>query len=59
MQVPRAASPKKTPLGVEETTVEEYASQAKLLKEFTDIPSIERAWTVKSGDGMIFYSLCG
>ncbi|CAA6653678.1 unnamed protein product [Spirodela intermedia] len=36
--------------GVEETSVEEYASQVKLLKEFTDIPSIDRAWTIKSGD---------
>ncbi|CAA7388034.1 unnamed protein product [Spirodela intermedia] len=51
MQMPSTASPKKTPPGVEETSVEEYASQVKLLKEFTDIPSIDRAWTIKSGDG--------
>ncbi|MQL86069.1 hypothetical protein Taro_018587 [Colocasia esculenta] len=51
MQVPRAVSPKEMPLGIDAGTVEEYAFQSKLLKEFTDVPSIDKAWIFKSDDG--------
>ncbi|XAR57316.1 Acylaminoacyl-peptidase [Bertholletia excelsa] len=43
------ASPlKEMPLGLDEVTEEEYASQSKLLQEFTSIPAINKAWTFKS-----------
>ncbi|XP_020244882.1 acylamino-acid-releasing enzyme 1-like isoform X2 [Asparagus officinalis] len=39
---------KESPMGVDATTVEEYASQAKLLQEFSNIPTINKAWIFKS-----------
>lgn len=48
MQVPGAVLEKKMPIGIDETTEEEYVSQAKLLQEFSNIPSIDKAWILKS-----------
>ncbi|CAH9104025.1 unnamed protein product [Cuscuta europaea] len=43
--------PRGTPLGVDESYEEEYSSQSKLLKEFIDIPTIDKAWTFTSTTG--------
>ncbi|XP_043687522.1 acylamino-acid-releasing enzyme-like [Telopea speciosissima] len=48
MEVSGAASQHEVPLGLHTKTAEEYASQAKLLQEFTNICSIDKAWTFKS-----------
>nr|XP_019709014.1 acylamino-acid-releasing enzyme 1 isoform X1 [Elaeis guineensis] len=48
MQVPGAVSEKGMPLGIDAATEEEYASQAKLLQEFSNIPIIDKAWIFKS-----------
>ncbi|XP_057960226.1 acylamino-acid-releasing enzyme isoform X2 [Malania oleifera] len=46
------ASPlKEVPLGLEIAVEEEYASQSKLLQEFTNISSIDKAWIFKSDGG--------
>ncbi|XP_073056757.1 acylamino-acid-releasing enzyme 1 isoform X2 [Primulina eburnea] len=39
---------KELPVGFDATMLEEYASLSKLLQEFTDIPTIDKAWTFKS-----------
>ena len=52
MEDSKAVPIKEMPLGLDTTTEEEYASQSKLLQEFTSIPSIDKAWTFKSDDGM-------
>ncbi|KAI3469676.1 hypothetical protein Pfo_026339 [Paulownia fortunei] len=39
---------KEMPVGLDAATQEEYASLSKLLQEFTDIPTIDKAWTFKS-----------
>ncbi|KAK6161417.1 hypothetical protein DH2020_004798 [Rehmannia glutinosa] len=36
------------PVGLDTATQEEYVSVSKLLQEFTDIPTIDKAWTFKS-----------
>ncbi|KAL9161718.1 hypothetical protein ABFS82_07G039500 [Erythranthe guttata] len=41
---------KETPSSVDAATQEEYSSLSKLLQEFTDIPTIDKAWTFKSDD---------
>ncbi|WVZ58981.1 hypothetical protein U9M48_009193 [Paspalum notatum var. saurae] len=38
------------PLGMDPTMVDEYASQSKLLQEFTKIPSFGKAWVFNSKD---------
>ncbi|CAM8918225.1 unnamed protein product [Rhodiola kirilowii] len=38
-------------LGLDAATKEEYISQSKLLKEFTDISSVDKAWILKSDNG--------
>nr|POE82514.1 acylamino-acid-releasing enzyme [Quercus suber] len=48
----KAVPIKEMPLGLDTTTEEEYASQSNLLQEFTSIPSIDKAWTFKSDDGI-------
>lgn len=48
MQASRSASMKEDPLGMDAMSSEEYASQSKLLKEFTNVPSIESAWIFKT-----------
>ncbi|PHT38969.1 hypothetical protein CQW23_22542 [Capsicum baccatum] len=46
------ASPSKdTPVGLDVISEEEYFSQSALLKEFAEIPVIEKAWTFKSDSG--------
>ncbi|KAK4586247.1 hypothetical protein RGQ29_023434 [Quercus rubra] len=52
MEDSKAVPIKEMPLGLDTTTEEEYASQSKLLQEFTSIPSIDKAWTFKSDDGI-------
>lgn len=46
---------KEMPLGVDEKIEEEYASQSKLLQEFINISSIDKAWVLKSDSGMSAY----
>ena len=48
------ASPlKEMPLGLDEAGEEEYASQSKLLQEFTNVSSIDKAWTLKPHHGTV------
>lgn len=53
MEGSKAGSVKELPLGIDVTTEEEYTLQSKLLKEFTSISSIDKAWIFKSDSGMI------
>lgn len=49
-----SGSPKKEiPVGLDVATEEEYASQSVLLQEFTNMSTIDRAWTFKSKSGML------
>lgn len=43
---------KEIPVGLDAFSEEEYFSQSTLLKEFTEIPTIEKAWTLKSNTGI-------
>lgn len=43
---------KEIPAVVDADTQEEYASLSKLLQEFTNIPTIDKAWTFKSENGI-------
>ncbi|XP_010246335.1 PREDICTED: acylamino-acid-releasing enzyme isoform X2 [Nelumbo nucifera] len=53
MDVSRTMAQKEA-LAVSDATVEEeYASQSKLLLEFINIPSIDKAWTFKSDKGNV------
>ncbi|KAL6519967.1 hypothetical protein OROMI_032861 [Orobanche minor] len=40
------------PTGLDASLQEDYASASKLLQEFTDIPTIDKAWTFPSESGM-------
>ncbi|KAH0634197.1 hypothetical protein KY289_038043 [Solanum tuberosum] len=51
MENPGASPFKDTPVGLDANSEEEYFSQCTLLKEFTEIPTIEKAWTLKSNSG--------
>ncbi|XP_049407108.1 acylamino-acid-releasing enzyme-like isoform X2 [Solanum stenotomum] len=51
MENPGASPFKDTPVGLDANSEEEYFSQSTLLKEFTEIPTIEKAWTLKSNSG--------
>ena len=51
MDSSKAGSVKEFPVGLDEATEEEYASQSKLLQEFTSISSVEKAWSFKSDSG--------
>lgn len=42
---------KEMPLGIDAATEEEYASQSRLLQEFTSLSSIDKAWVFKSDSG--------
>ncbi|XP_022875153.1 acylamino-acid-releasing enzyme isoform X2 [Olea europaea var. sylvestris] len=42
---------KETPAGFDAAAEEEYESLSKLLKEFSDIPAIDKAWTFASQNG--------
>jgi acylaminoacyl-peptidase len=48
----KAGPIKEMPLGLDATMEEEYASQSKLLQEFTSISNIDKAWIFKSDGGM-------
>ena len=50
MQASRSALKKENPLGMDVMSSEEYASQSKLLLEFTNVPSIESAWLFKTNN---------
>ncbi|XP_048333988.2 acylamino-acid-releasing enzyme isoform X3 [Ziziphus jujuba] len=52
MEGSKAGSVKELPLGIDVTTEEEYTLQSKLLKEFTSISSIDKAWIFKSDSGI-------
>ncbi|XVF66569.1 hypothetical protein PTKIN_Ptkin10aG0047700 [Pterospermum kingtungense] len=52
MDSSKAGPVKELPVGLDEATEEEYASQSKLLQEFTSISSIDKAWTFKSDSGV-------
>ncbi|XP_016647658.1 PREDICTED: acylamino-acid-releasing enzyme-like isoform X2 [Prunus mume] len=52
MEGSKAGSFKEMPLGIDATTEEEYASQSRLLQEFTGISSIDKAWIFKSDSGI-------
>ncbi|CAK9168519.1 unnamed protein product [Ilex paraguariensis] len=43
--------PNKMPVGIDADAEDEYASQSKLLQEYTNISSIDKAWTFKSASG--------
>ncbi|GFP86076.1 hypothetical protein PHJA_000751500 [Phtheirospermum japonicum] len=44
---------KETPVEVDASILEDYASVSKLLQEFSDIPTIDNAWTFKTeGEGV-------
>ncbi|XP_059310051.1 LOW QUALITY PROTEIN: acylamino-acid-releasing enzyme-like [Lycium ferocissimum] len=46
------ASPlKRFPLGLDETSEEEYSSQSALIQDFASIPTIDKAWTFTSTSG--------
>jgi acylaminoacyl-peptidase len=44
-------SAKELHVGLDPTTEEEYATQSKLLQEFINIPSIDKAWIFNSDSG--------
>ncbi|KAL8481597.1 hypothetical protein ACS0TY_027926 [Phlomoides rotata] len=44
----KKVSSKEMPLGLDAATEEEYASLSQLLQEFTNMPTIDKAWTFKS-----------
>ncbi|KAK1379927.1 Acylaminoacyl-peptidase [Heracleum sosnowskyi] len=47
----QSSSKKELPAGLDAVMEEEYASQSVLLKEFTNISTIDKAWTFKSSVG--------
>lgn len=51
MDNPKPAPHKEFPLGLDETTEEEYTVQSNLLQEFTAISNIDKAWVFKNDDG--------
>uniref|UniRef100_A0A6V7QSZ4 Acylamino-acid-releasing enzyme n=1 Tax=Ananas comosus var. bracteatus TaxID=296719 RepID=A0A6V7QSZ4_ANACO len=48
MQASESVLEKEKPVAIDEATSEEYASQSKLLQEFTNMPSIDKAWVFTS-----------
>lgn len=52
MDASQADPLKEVSLGTDMTTEEEYASQSKLLQEFNNICSIDKAWIFQSEKGM-------
>jgi len=51
MDVSQADPLKEVTLGTVMATEEEYASQSKLLQEFTNVCSIDKAWIFQSEKG--------
>lgn len=58
MDVSQAAPHMEAHLGMDIATEEDYASQSRLLKEFTDICNIDKAWIFKSENGISAYLIC-
>lgn len=54
MEDSQTKPPKGKPLGIDASCEEEYSLQSKLLKEFVDIPTIDKAWTFTSSSGKDF-----
>lgn len=52
MQASESVLEKEKPVAIDEATSEEYASQSKLLQEFTNMPSIDKAWVFTSDKGI-------
>ncbi|CAL0328083.1 unnamed protein product [Lupinus luteus] len=52
MENPKATEHKEFPLGIDESTEEEYSNQSNLLQEFNSISNIDKAWIFKSDDGV-------
>lgn len=55
MDASKAAPAKQVSSVLDATAEEEYASLSKLLQEFTNISSIDKAWTFNSGNGTTDY----
>lgn len=55
MNSSQSSSTKELPAGLDAAMEEEYASQSVLLKEFTNISTIDKAWTFKSNVGKFAY----
>ncbi|KAK1295965.1 hypothetical protein QJS10_CPB15g01914 [Acorus calamus] len=51
MQTDEVPPAREIPLGLDATMEDEYASQAKLLKEFTNVPTINKGWIFNSDSG--------
>lgn len=51
MESAEASPLKRYPLGLDETSEEEYSSQSTLLQDFASIPTIDKAWTFTSTSG--------
>lgn len=51
----QSSSNKELPVGLDAVMEEEYASQSVLLKEFTNISTIDKGWTFKSNVGKFAY----
>ena len=47
-----SSSTKEVPQGIDPAMEETYVSQSKLLKEFTSIASIDKAWIFKPDSGI-------
>lgn len=55
MDASKAAPAKQVSSVLDATAEEEYASLSKLLQDFTNISSIDKAWTFNSGNGTTDY----
>ncbi|KAL6007305.1 hypothetical protein ACLOJK_032802 [Asimina triloba] len=51
MEVSAMSTSKKMPKGIDATTEDEYASQSKMLQEFTNFSTFDKAWIFKSDKG--------
>ncbi|KAF7806944.1 acylamino-acid-releasing enzyme isoform X1 [Senna tora] len=53
MDGPKAGLSKEMPLGLDDTTEEEYAYQSNLLQEFNSISNIDNAWIFNSDSALV------
>lgn len=53
MQASGTVAAKDIPHETNETAMDEYDSQSKLLQEFSKVPSIDKAWIFKSDSGVL------
>ena len=49
---------KEMKVSLDSAAEEEYASQSKLLQEFINISTIDKAWTFKCNNGMVLMFFC-